>query len=81
MADLGKELPPIMKEKLAAIGDVGPEEKQKMRELDGLDSMLRDFYKGELDAYSLYERLKEFETQDKQFLLREAYNKLKRLFK
>ena len=81
MADLGKELPPIMKEKLAAIGDIGPEEKQKMRDLDGLDSMLRGFYKGELDAYGLYERLKDFEKQDKQFLLREAYEKLKRSFK
>jgi len=81
VADLGKELPPIMKEKLAAIGDIGPEEKQKMRDLDGLDSMLRGFYKGELDAYGLYERLKDFEKQDKQFLLREAYEKLKRSFK
>jgi thioredoxin 1 len=81
MADLGKELPPIMKERLAAIGDVSPEEKQKMRELESLDSLLRDFYKGELDAYSLYEKLKEFERQDKQFLLREAYHNLKSSFK
>ena len=81
MADFGKELPPIMKEKLEAIGDVGPEEKQIMRELEGLDSLLRGFYKGELNAYGLYERLKEFETQDRQFFLREAYDKLKRSFK
>ena len=78
---MGKELPPIMKEKLAAIGDVGPEEKQKMRDLDSLDSMLRNFYKDNLGAYGLYERLKDFEKQDKQFLLREAYEKLKRSFK
>jgi thioredoxin 1 len=81
VADWDEEIPPIMKEKLAEIGDVGPEEKQRMRELDGLDSMLRDFYKGELDAYGLYERLKDFEKSDKQFLLREAYEKLKRSFK
>jgi len=41
MADLDKEIPPIMKERLTTIGDVNPEEKQKMRDLDGLDSMLR----------------------------------------
>ena len=81
MADWDKELPPIMKERLATIGEVSPGEKQKMRDLNGLDSMLRDFYKGKLDAYSLCERLKEFETQDKQFLLTEAYEKLKRSFK
>ena len=33
MADWDGELPPIMKEKLAAIGDVGPEERQRMRGL------------------------------------------------
>ena len=81
MADWDKYLPPIMREKLAAIGNVGPEEKQEMREIDGLDTMLRNFYKDELDAHGLYEKLKEFERQDKQFLLREAYNKLKRSFK
>ena len=81
MADWDKDLPQIMKEKLAAIGNVGPEEKQEMREIDGLDTMLRNFYKDELDAHGLYEKLKEFERQDKQFLLREAYNKLKRSFK
>jgi len=81
VADWDKDLTPIMKERLAAIGEVSPAEKQKARELNDLDSMLRDFYKGELDAYSLWERLKEFEAQDKQFLLREARDKLKRSFK
>jgi thioredoxin 1 len=81
VADWGKELPPIMREKLAAIGEVSPEEKQKTRELDGLNSTLTEFYKGELDAYGLYERLKDFERQDKQFLLREAFENLKRSFK
>jgi thioredoxin 1 len=81
VADWDEELPPIMKEKLAAIGDFGSEERQRVRELDSLDSMLRDFYKGELDAYGLYERLKDFEKSDKQFLLSEAYEKLRRSFK
>lgn len=36
MANWRKELPPMMKERLASIGDVGPEGKYVMRELEGM---------------------------------------------
>ena len=32
---------------------------QRMKDLDNLDSLLREFYKGYLDAKGLWERLKE----------------------
>ncbi len=46
-----------------------------------LDSLLKEFYKGYLDAQGLWKRLKEFERQGKQFLSRDAYIKLKCSFK
>ena len=53
------------------------EEKERLEELDNLDSLLKEFYKGYLDAQGLWERLQEFERQGNQFLLRDAYLKLK----
>ncbi len=81
MADWERELPPIMRSKLAEVGEVTQEEKERMKELENLDSMLREFFKGQLDAQGLWKRLKEFEEQGKQFLLRDAYAKLKSSFK
>ena len=81
MADWEKELPLIMRERLARVGEVTPEDKERMKELDNLDSLLKEFYKGQLNAQSLWKRLKEFEEQGKQFLLRDAYTKLKASFK
>jgi hypothetical protein len=46
-----------------------------------LNSLLKEFYKGYLDAQGLWKRLKEFERQGKQFLLRDAYIKLRGTFK
>ena len=81
MADWKKGLPPIMKNKLAEIGEVTEEEKKRMKELEKLDSVLRDFFKGQLNVQGLWNKLKEFERQGKQYLLRDAYTKLKNSFK
>lgn len=81
MVDWEKELPPIMRERLAEVGEVTQGDKERMKELENLDSMLKEFYKGQLDAKGLWESLKEFEEQGKQFLLTDAYTKLKGSFK
>lgn len=81
MADKEKELPPIMRERLAKVGEVTQEDKERMKEFENLDSLLKEFYQGQLDAKGLWQRLKEFEGQGKQFLLRDAYTKLKGSFK
>ena len=81
MADWEKELPPIMKRKLAEVGEVTPQDRERIKELENLDSLLREFFKGRLDAEGLWRKLKEFEEQGKQFLLRDAYTKLKSSFK
>jgi len=74
-------LSPLIKQRLAGIGEVSPEEKDRIEKIEKLDSLLKDFYKGELDVLQLWEILKEYEEQGKQFLLREASEKLKKSFK
>lgn len=81
MADWEKELSPSIKDKLNKIGEMTQDEKLKIKELEKLDLLLRDFFKGNLDVHELWDRLKEFEKQDKQYLLRDAYAKLKGSFK
>jgi len=81
MADRNKELPPILKDRLAEVGEITREEKARVKELEGLDSMLGQFYKGYLDVTNLWEKLEGFEGAGKQFLLRDAYTKLKGSFK
>jgi len=76
MADREIELPPMMQERLVKVGEYTMEEKERMKELDNLDFLLKEFYKDYLDVQGLWEKLKEFERQGKQFLLRDAYLKL-----
>jgi thioredoxin 1 len=81
MPDWGKDLSPRIRERLAEIGEVTQEDKTRIKQLDNLDSLLKEFFKGQLDAKVLWERLKEYEEQGEQFLLRDAYTKLKASFK
>ena len=81
MVDWEKELPPIMRERLARAGEVTPEDKERTKDLEELDSVLKEFYADLLDSAGLWKRLKEFQDQGKQFLLKEAYRKLKGSFK
>ena len=81
MAEWQDDLPPLVREKLAKIGDASPEEKARMKELSDLDSLLADFFGGVVDPEGLYERLKQYEDQGKQFLLQEARDRLKGSFK
>ena len=48
MSEWEEKLPPIMREKLARIGEITPEEKARMKDLDQLTSLLSGFYKGEI---------------------------------
>ena len=79
--DWEKELPPIMRERLARAGDVTSEDKERIKDLEHLDTLLKEFYADMLDSEGLWKRLKEFQDQGKQFLLKEAYTKLKGSFK
>ena len=76
MAEWEEKFPPLIREKLARIGKVTPEEKERMQGSEQLDSILSEFYKGQLDSEGLWKRLKEYKEQGKESLLKEAQMKL-----
>jgi hypothetical protein len=69
MKNWEKELSPIARERLAKIGELTQEEKEKMVDSEKVNSILSQFYQGQLDPESLWKRLKE---EGKRPLLREA---------
>jgi len=73
MENWEKDLPPIARERLARIGELTQEEKEKMLDSEKVDSLLSEFYHGQIDPESLWKRLKE---EGKPSLLREAQVRL-----
>ena len=73
MRNWDKDLPPLARERLAKIGELTPEEKEKMVDSEKVDSLLSEFYQGQIDSESLWKRLKE---EGKPSLLREAQMRL-----
>jgi hypothetical protein len=73
MTDWEKELPPIARERLAKIGELSQEEKEKMVDYERVNSLLSEFYQGQIDPESLWKRLKE---EGRPSLLREAQMRL-----
>ena len=73
MTDWEKDLSPIARERLAKIGELSQEEKEKMVDSEKVNSLLSEFYQGQLDPESLWKRLKE---EGKPSLLREAQMRL-----
>jgi len=76
MAEWEEKLPPIMREKLARIGEVTPEEKESLKEMEQLTSIMSEFYKGQLNPEGLWKKLKEYKDKGKGYLLKEAQVKL-----
>jgi len=73
MKNWEKDLPPIARERLAKIGELTREEKEKMIDSERVNSILSEFYQGQIDPESLWKRLKE---EGKPSLLREAQMRL-----
>jgi len=73
MKNWEKDLPPIARERLAKIGDLTQEEKEKMVDSERVNSLLSEFYQGQIDPESLWKRLKE---EGKPSFLREAQIRL-----
>jgi hypothetical protein len=69
MTDWEDKLSPLAREKLAKVGELSPEEKERMKNEQRLKSLLAEFYKGQLDSEGLWWRLKE---EGKPLLLKEA---------
>ena len=66
-------LPPIVRQRLATIGELTPEEKENMMASKRVDSLLSKFHEGRIDPESLWKRLKD---EGRPSFLREAQMKL-----
>jgi hypothetical protein len=73
MRNWEKDLSPIARERLAKIGELTREEKEKMIDSEKVNSLLSEFYQGQIAPESLWRRLKE---EGKPSLLREAQVRL-----
>ena len=73
MRDWEKDLPPIARERLTRIGELTQEEKEKMIDSEKVNSLLSEFYQGQIAPESLWKRLKE---EGKPSLLKEAQMRL-----
>ncbi len=73
MRDWEKDLSPIARERLAKIGGLTQEEKEKMADSEKVNSILSEFYQGQIDPESLWKRLKE---EGKPSILKESQLKL-----
>lgn len=76
MSGWEENLSPIVRERLARIGAVTPEEMKRIEESGKLDALLAEFYTGKLDAEGLWKKLKGWKDQGNFSLLREAQVKL-----
>ena len=76
MSGWEESLPPIMREKLARIGEATPEERERIKALDELGSLLSAYYKGEVDSEGLWKELKGRKEEGKGYLLKEAQIRL-----
>jgi len=70
------ELSPLAKERLARIGAVSQEEKERLRQSRELDSLLSEYFKDELDTDGLWKRLRVLKEQTGEPVVEEAQGKL-----
>ncbi len=73
MRNWDEDLPPLARERLAKIGELTAEEREKMVDADKVNSLLSEFYLGQIDPDDLWKKLKE---ESKPSLLREAQVRL-----
>ena len=73
MRNWEQDLSPIARERLVKIGELTKEEKERMIDSEKVNSLLSEFYQGQINPESLWERLKE---EGKPSLLREAQVRL-----
>jgi hypothetical protein len=73
MGNWEKDLSPIPRERLAKIGELTQEEKEKMLDSEKVNSLFSEFYQGQIDPESLWKKLKE---EGESSLLREVQARL-----
>jgi hypothetical protein len=73
MGNWENDLSPIARERLAKIGELTQEEKERMIDYEKVNSLLSEFHQGQINPEALWKRLKE---EGKPSLLREAQVRL-----
>jgi len=76
MADWEDKLSPRMRERLANIGDLSPEDRERMRTIEQRDSLLAQFHSGDIDSEGLWRQLREHKENGREYLLTEVQLKL-----
>lgn len=69
-------LPPIARERLARAGDVTPEERERMKDSERVDSLLSEFYREGLSSEGLWAKLRQYVEEGKGHLLTEVQSRL-----
>lgn len=70
------ELSPLARERLARIGALSLEEKERMRRSSELDSLLSQYFKGDVSSEDLWIELKSLKEQCSESIVKEAQIKL-----
>jgi hypothetical protein len=73
MGNWDEDLPPLARERLAKIGELTAEEREKMVDAEKVNSLLSEYYLGRIDSENLWNKLKK---ESKPSLLREAQMRL-----
>ena len=66
------ELPPRARERLARIGELSPDEKDRLKHSEELTHLLSDYFTGKLSPEDLWMTLKGYKDQGKEFMMRET---------
>ncbi len=69
-------LSPRIRERLAQAGDLSAEEKQRMKDMEQLDVLVSDYFKGELSGDDFWQKLNEYKARGSADLLVAAQIKL-----
>jgi len=70
------ELSPLARERLARIGAPSEEEMERVRLSSELDSLLSQYFKGDLNSEDLWKKLKSLKEQSDESIVKEAQTKL-----
>ena len=70
------ELSPLAKERLAKIGSFSPEENEKQERSRELESLLSQYFTGNITAEELWRKIKELKNQRSEAIITEAQSKL-----
>ncbi len=70
------ELSPLAREKLAKIGEISSEEREKIRLSEELTSLLADYFTEKIGTDELWLRVKKFREDGREFLIKEVQLRL-----